>query len=101
MRPSLHLAARRSPACSSPRAPQSEDCLYLNVSTPTLHRSAALPVLVWIHGGGFTEDGSVNYDMKLAAGGIVVVTINYRLGALGFLADPALAVRAGQPATTA
>jgi para-nitrobenzyl esterase len=79
-----------------PPGPQSEDCLYLNVSTPTLGRHAKRPVLVWIHGGGFTEDGALNYDgTKLAAAGIVVVTINYRLGALGFLAHPALAARPG------
>jgi para-nitrobenzyl esterase len=72
----------------------SEDCLYLNVDTPTLHRGAHRPVLVWIHGGGFTEDGARNYDgSKLAAAGTVVVTINCRLGALGFLAHPALARR--------
>jgi para-nitrobenzyl esterase len=54
---------------------------------------------VWIHGGGFTQDGALNYDgTKLAADGIVVVTINYRLGALGFLAHPALASRPGGPA---
>ena len=56
-------------------------------------------MLVWIHGGGFTEDGGRNYDgSKLAADGAVVVTINYRLGALGFLAHPALASRPGGPA---
>ena len=50
------------------------------------------PVLVWIHGGGLVQDGARNYDgTKLAADGAVVVTINYRLGALGFLAHPALA----------
>jgi para-nitrobenzyl esterase len=63
------------------------------VYTPTL-RGADRPVLVWIHGGGFTEDGARNYDgSKLAADGVVVVTINYRLGALGFLAHPALEQR--------
>ena len=57
------------------------------------------PVLVWIHGGGFTQDGGRNYDgSKLAADGTVVVTINYRLGVLGFLAHPALAARPGGPA---
>ena len=56
-------------------------------------------MVVWIHGGGFTEDGGRNYDgSKLAAAGAVVVTINYRLGALGFLAHPALASRPGGPA---
>jgi para-nitrobenzyl esterase len=83
----------------APPAPFSEDCLYLNIYTSTLHRDGDRPVLVWIHGGGFTEDGARNYDgSKLAADGIVVVTINYRLGALGFLAHPALASRPGGPA---
>ena len=78
--------------------PFSEDCLYLNVATPTLRPHAGQPVLVWIHGGGFTQDGSRNYDgSKLAAHGVVVVTINYRLGALGFLAHPALASSPGGP----
>ena len=79
--------------------PFSEDCLYLNVSTPTLRRNAERPVLVWIHGGGLTQDTARNYDgSKLAADGTVVVTINYRLGALGFLAHPALASWPGGPA---
>ena len=70
----------------------SEDCLYLNVYTPTLRSGSDRPVLVWIHGGGLVQDGGRNYDgTKLAAAGTVVVTINYRLGALGFLAHPALA----------
>ena len=81
-----------------PTGPLSEDCLYLNVYAPTLDRDGHRPVLVWIHGGGFTEDGARNYDgSKLAADGIVVVTINYRLGALGFLAHPALASRPSGP----
>ena len=64
----------------------SEDCLYLNVYTPALRSGSDRPVLVWIHGGGLTVDGARNYDgTKLAADGVVVVTINYRLGALGFL----------------
>jgi para-nitrobenzyl esterase len=75
-----------------PPGPIDEDCLYLNVSTPTLPRNAALPVLVWIHGGGLTQDAARNYDgTELAADGAVVVTINYRLGALGFLSHPSLA----------
>ena len=76
----------------------SEDCLYLNVYTPTSHNGSGggRPVLVWIHGGGLVQDGGRNYDgTKLAADGAVVVTINYRLGALGFLAHPALASRPG------
>jgi para-nitrobenzyl esterase len=82
-----------------PPGPTSEDCLYLNVYTPTPRRDARRPVLVWIHGGALTEDAGRNYDgTELAADGIVVVTINYRLGVLGFLAHPALASRPGGPA---
>jgi para-nitrobenzyl esterase len=89
----------QKPSLFQPPGLQSEDCLYLNVSTSTLRRDAKRPVLVWIHGGGFTQDGALNYDgSKLAADGIVVVTINYRLGALGFLAHPALASRPDGPA---
>jgi len=68
--------------------PQNEDCLYLNVWTPGLD-DARRPVLFWIHGGGFTGgSGSLPAykGSRLAArGNAVVVTINYRLGALGFL----------------
>jgi len=76
----------------------SEDCLYLNVYAPPVSSNdqGGRPVLVWIHGGGLVQDGARNYDgTKLAADGTVVVTINYRLGALGFLAHPALASRPG------
>jgi para-nitrobenzyl esterase len=82
----------------APPGPMSEDCLYLNVSTPTLRHQARRPVLVWIHGGGLTQDAGRGYDgTKLAAEGTVVVTINYRLGLLGFLAHPALAAWPGGP----
>ncbi|MCW7537337.1 carboxylesterase family protein [Aquabacterium sp. A7-Y] len=66
-----------------------EDCLYLNVYAP---RSAGPhPVMVWIHGGAFYLGRSNGYDpTRLVEQGIVVVTLNYRLGALGFLAHPAL-----------
>jgi para-nitrobenzyl esterase len=67
---------------------QSEDCLYLNVTTPGLD-DARRPVLVWIHGGGFAigSGSQTMYDATHLArrGDVVVVTINYRLGALGFL----------------
>src|SRR6202012_3570241 len=62
----------------------SEDCLYLNVytSAPRSSDKGGRPVLVWIHGGGLTQDGARNYDpTKLAADGVVVVTINYWVGA--------------------
>jgi para-nitrobenzyl esterase len=70
----------------------SEDCLYLNVWAPEGPR-VGLPVLMWIHVGGFTEgSGSVPIynGAHLAARGIIVVTVNYRLGVLGFLAHPDL-----------
>ncbi|RKP57688.1 carboxylesterase/lipase family protein [Pararobbsia silviterrae] len=73
--------------------PFSEDCLYLNVWTPSTRSAAHLPVVVWIHGGGFVEgSGAVPvYDgAHLAGRGVVVVTINYRLGLFGFLATPEL-----------
>ena len=77
----------------SERQPQSEDCLFLNIWTPGLD-GGRRPTLVWIHGGGFTiGSGSEAYyeGAALAArGDAVVVTINYRLGALGFLHTPSL-----------
>jgi len=91
------------PACPQPRqelvgrTPErmSEDCLYLNVwgPPPSKQEGSTRPVMVWIHGGGFTTGaGSLPYydGRKLAAKGVVVVTINYRLGPFGFLAHPLL-----------
>ncbi len=72
---------------------QSEDCLYLNIWTPTAPLGHALPVMVWFYGGGFVQgSGSLaSFDgAALARRGVVVVTINYRLGPLGFLALPEL-----------
>jgi para-nitrobenzyl esterase len=72
----------------------SEDCLYLNVWSPDLSPTTRLPVLVWIHGGGNAtgHGGQALFNgHNLAARGIVVVTLNMRLGALGFLSHPALA----------
>ena len=71
--------------------PQSEDCLYLNVWTPA--GGGAHPVMVWIHGGGFTigSGAMANSDgAALARKGVTVVTLNYRLGRFGFFAHPAL-----------
>lgn len=74
--------------------PKSEDCLNLAVWMPTGARpTGGWPVIVWIHGGSFAGGSWAEpiYDgTRLAAGGAVVVSINYRLGALGFLALPAL-----------
>lgn len=76
-----------------PDYPQNEDCLHLNVWTPTIAPQAKLPVMVWVHGGYFTYGGGAlpNYDgSNLAKHDVVVVTFNYRLGVLGFLAHPDL-----------
>ena len=71
----------------------SEDCLYLNVYVPsTAAPDHPLPVLVWFYGGGWAIGASQNIDGYNMAvkGGVIVVTVNYRLGALGFYASPAL-----------
>jgi para-nitrobenzyl esterase len=71
-----------------------EDCLYLNVFAPSPRPVSAtrFPVMVWIYGGGLFSGESDDYDgSKLASrGGVVVVTVNYRVGALGFLSHPAI-----------
>ena len=96
-------ATRFGPACLQPQRPEdsfygqileqmAEDCLHLNVWTRAQPRDR-FPVMVWIHGGGLTggHGGESTYDgTSLARRGAVVVTINYRLGPLGFLAHPLL-----------
>ena len=78
-------------------ASTNEDCLYLSVHTPK--GAGPFPVMVWIHGGAFvTGDSSVAgfYDpSKLVPKGVILVTVNYRLGALGFLAHPELSAEQG------
>lgn len=72
---------------------QSEDCLYLNVWAPENNSNKKLPVMIWIHGGGFAigAPSMVNYNgAELAQKGVVVVSLAYRLGALGFMAHPDL-----------
>jgi len=92
------------PDCPQPPDPHSraprrdEDCLYLNVWTPTLDAGAKLPVLVWFFGGGFTGGSGCDNrtdGARLAAEGAVVVGINYRCGLFGFLAHPALSAESG------
>lgn len=76
----------------------SEDCLYLNVWTAATE-SESLPVMVWIHGGAFVMgSGGENFysGEHFAQSGVVLVTINYRLGLAGFFAHPALAEEEGQ-----
>lgn len=75
-----------------PKMDTNEACLYLNVWTPELHPAKALPVLVWVHGGGNVE-GSGEWPplgVNLAKAGVVVVSFNYRLGAFGFFTYPGL-----------
>ena len=73
--------------------PPSEDCLSVNLWTPAKGASERLPVMVWIHGGGFQAGagGEPRHDGEaLARKGVVVVTLNYRLGVFGFFAHPEL-----------
>src|SRR5689334_18207127 len=73
--------------------PRNEDCLTLNVWTAATRADERRPVMVWIHGGGFQFGSSAmpaTDGSRLAAKGVVVVSFNYRLGILGFLAHPDL-----------
>ena len=77
----------------------SEDCLYLNVWTPAKAADERLPVIVWIHGGGYVNGATsmpLYWGDRLAERGVVVVTIAYRLGPFGFLAHPDLTVESAR-----
>ncbi|WP_339625194.1 carboxylesterase family protein [uncultured Maribacter sp.] len=82
--------------------PIQEDCLYLNVWTTAKSENEKQPVIVWIYGGGFTS-GSANCDIydgeELAKKSVVFVSINYRVGILGFMAHPELSKESGQNAS--
>ncbi len=106
----VRSATRFGPHCPQFGSPfglasMSENCLFLNVYTPAFtpaltasRTSRARPVMVWIHGGDLTAGESDDYHPAgLVRDGAIVVTINYRLGALGFLAHPALASGRGGP----
>jgi len=76
-----------------PEEGMSEDCLYLNVITPAKNANDRLPVMVWFHGGGITTGSSnpVTYNSgPLPNNGVVVVTVQHRIGPIGFLAHPLL-----------
>ena len=85
-----------------PDAKMDEDCLYLNLWTPAQAAEDRLPVMVWIHGGGFrvgAGDNLMYNGVKLASEGVVVVSFNYRLNVSGFLAHPALSAESGHGAS--
>jgi para-nitrobenzyl esterase len=76
--------------CTHRNWPASEDCLNLNIWTPSLDSSARLPVMVWLHGGGYSsgsavDEASTDGDELARHGQVVVVTVNHRLNCLGFL----------------
>ena len=86
----------------APPAPLSEDCLTLNIWTAGKSRKDKLPVVVWIHGGGFVSGAAscAVYDGKaMAERGIVFVSINYRLGVFGFMAHPELTAASSDKAS--
>jgi para-nitrobenzyl esterase len=107
----VHQAIRFGDRCMQPRlwddllyrSGMSENCLVLNVWTPArLDRREKLPVLVYIYGGGFLagDSSEPRYDgASMAARGMVVVSMNYRLGALGFLAHPWLTAESRERAS--
>jgi para-nitrobenzyl esterase len=98
----IRQAIEFGPACLQPKSPpgnlyaddpsaMSEDCLYLNIWKP--EQAKSVPVMVWIHGGAFSTGNPASglYDgAELARRGVIVVSVNYRLGILGFLAHPEL-----------
>jgi para-nitrobenzyl esterase len=84
-------AAEPGPACAQQEVKDSsEDCLYLNVTTPST--TGRRPVIVWLHGGAFSSGYGAEFDPTRMAkqGNVTVVTVNSRLGALGFFAHPDL-----------
>lgn len=91
-------AAARVVYSAQETPPESEDCLLLNVRTANLKGTAPQPVMVWLHGGSHqygAGSSSIYQANALVEKGVVLVTINYRLGAFGYLAHPALTEEAG------
>jgi len=80
----------------------SEDCLYLNLWMPENPLPAKLPVMVWIHGGGFVAGSSSEARQdagNLSKKGVMVVSFNYRMGVFGFFAHPELTKESGHNAS--
>ena len=89
--------------CPQGRSTDSEDCLFLNVYTPSnATPTSQLPVFIWIHGGALVNGAGSIYDpsVMVADNNIIVVTINYRLKSLGFLAASVLAATKPAPSRT-
>jgi len=87
----LYFGAGLLPFLDSGEDGNSEDCLYLNVITPKTSKQK-LPVMMWIHGGGyrFGNGAGAYIDSDLVSKDVILITINYRLGSLGYFAHPAL-----------
>lgn len=96
-------ACMQAPNTQGNTAPVSEDCLYLNVWTPAKSANAKIPVIVWIHGGGYVG-GSTSISMYDGTGfarkGVVLVSLAYRLGPYGFMAHPELSRESGHGSGT-
>ena len=89
----LHTFLINSLLKIAPKPKQSEDCLYLNIKSPSLDATSKLPVMVWIHGGDHQDGGAAEpfYDgIAIPKKDVVLVTINYRLGLFGYFAHPDL-----------
>ncbi|MBL8555223.1 MAG: carboxylesterase family protein [Phenylobacterium sp.] len=114
--PGTRDATKNGPSCPQPmnadgspnafggaNGPVSEDCLQLYVFAPRISKEGTVrkaPVMVWIHGGGHRVGAGWVYDgQNFARDGVVLVSVNYRLGALGYLAHPALTKAAGAEPT--
>ncbi|HET6213702.1 MAG TPA: carboxylesterase family protein [Micromonosporaceae bacterium] len=89
------------PGRSNQTGSRSEDCLYLNVWTPAAQAPRGRPVFVWLHGGSNVSGAGSDYDPTdlVVRGDVIVVTVNYRLGAFGFLAHPALSAESADRAS--
>jgi para-nitrobenzyl esterase len=87
---------RFGPACmQTDNVPKSEDCLTLNVWRPAQASARPLPVMVWMHGGAMVHGGTSLYPFDaMAAKGVMVVSMNFRLGRFGYFAHPALGAEA-------
>lgn len=90
-------------AVDLPDSPKmSEDCLYLNVTTPATKAGQKLPVMVWVYGGAYNEGAGsmpISDGNALAKKGVIIVTFNYRVGAFGFLSHPELTKESGHNAS--